>query len=339
MNLKSKIYNKLASSGSKIKPKEEKDRSSKFIRDLSVHFGFDVTQEIDDPLFRMYVSFAMSANDRGRDAARKLGKYTSIKGKRFLDVGCAYGGFLVAFAEQGASEVVGIDIDDSLLKLGRANVSDYDIKARIINQDLLNDDLPKLIGSFDIITCNDVIEHVSDPIHAILNISNLLRPGGVLLMVIPNAFYVGFIREDGHFRLPGITLLERDEAKRYYNNIFKGEYTVGHYKPLPFYFYHLMRSGISPKLISATSITGLTELKTEFENSIEVLDSFNDSRVDPEIKEKIKIKSKIFEETFNHAMEELEYKADLGKEIAANRKQEMLIKYGTNFWEVVGFKR
>ena len=311
LNLKSKIYNKLVSSGSKIKlkinPEENKERSSKFIRDLSEHFGFDVTKEIDDPLFKMYVSFALSANDRGRDAARKLEKYINIKGKRFLDVGCAYGGFLVAFAEQGASEVVGIDIDEKLLKLGRANVIDYDIKANIINQDLLNDDLPNLIGTFDIITCNDVIEHVSDPIHAILNLSDLLRPGGVLFMAIPNAFYVGFIREDGHFRLPGITLLERDEAKRYYNNIFKGEYTVGHYKSLPFYFYHLMRSGISPRLISAPTITDLTELKAEFENSIKVLDSFNDPRVDPEIKEKIKIKSKIFEETFNHAIEELVY--------------------------------
>jgi 2-polyprenyl-3-methyl-5-hydroxy-6-metoxy-1,4-benzoquinol methylase len=298
-----------------------------------------VTQEIDDPLFRMYVSFALSANDRGKDAAGKLGEYTSIKGKRFLDVGCAYGGFLVAFAEKEASEVVGIDIDERLLKLGRANAFDHNIKANIINQDLLNDDLPKLIGTFDIITCNDVIEHVNDPIHAILNISNLLRPGGVLLMVIPNAFYVGFLREDGHFRLPGITLLERDEAKRYYNNIFKGEYTVGHYKSLPFYFYHLMRSGISPKLINATTITDLTELKAEFENSIKVLDSFNYRRVDQEIKEKIKIKSRIFEGTFNNAIEEILYEKDLGKEIAANRKLEMLIKYGTSFWEVVGFKQ
>jgi 2-polyprenyl-3-methyl-5-hydroxy-6-metoxy-1,4-benzoquinol methylase len=106
-----------------------------------------VTKEIDDSLFKMYVDFALSANDRGRDVASKLEKYTSIKGKRFLDVGCAFGGFLVAFAERGASEVVGIDIDEQLLKLGHANVLDYDIIANIIKQNLLNDDLPKLIGT------------------------------------------------------------------------------------------------------------------------------------------------------------------------------------------------
>jgi hypothetical protein len=32
-------------------------------------------------------------------------------------------------------------------------------------------------------------------------------------MAIPNAFYVGFIKEDGHFNLPGITLLKRDDAE------------------------------------------------------------------------------------------------------------------------------
>jgi 2-polyprenyl-3-methyl-5-hydroxy-6-metoxy-1,4-benzoquinol methylase len=300
-NLKSKIYNRFVRSVLKIKPKKDKVISSKFVRSLSEHFGFDVTKEIEDPLFKMYVSFALSANDRGRDAVGKLGKYTSIKGKRFLDVGCAYGGFLVAFAEQGASEVVGIDIDEKLLKLGCANVSDHNIEAKIIKQDLLNDDLPNLIGTFDIITCNDVIEHVNDPIHAILNISNLLRPGGILLMVIPNAFYVGFIREDGHFRLTGINLLERDDAERYYKNIFKGEYTVGHYKSLPFYFYHLIRSGITPRLISAPTINDLAALKDDFEKSIKVLDSFDDPRVDQEIKEKIKMKSRIFEKTFIRA--------------------------------------
>jgi hypothetical protein len=36
-----------------------------------------------------------------------------------------------------------------------------------------------------------------------------------------------------------------------------------------------MRSGISPRLINPPTITDLTELKADFENSIGILDSFN----------------------------------------------------------------
>ena len=71
----------------------------------------------------MYFEFALSANHRGRRVADIVESITPLAGKRTLDVGCACGGFLVAFAERGA-EPTGFDLDDSLLALAEHNFRD-----------------------------------------------------------------------------------------------------------------------------------------------------------------------------------------------------------------------
>jgi SAM-dependent methyltransferase len=46
-------------------------------------------------------------------------------------------------------------------------------------------------GSFDVVTMNHVIEHVFDPVATLREICRILRPGGTMVAVTPNADSLG----------------------------------------------------------------------------------------------------------------------------------------------------
>lgn len=212
--------------------------------------GIEDLAHIVDPVRRMHTDFALSTVKRGRVAIGRIGEHTTIEKKRCLDVGCAYGGFLVAFAQAGASRVVGIDINQNLLDYADALLADYRIRAEVKNLDILASDRASELGRFDIVTCNDVIEHVADPAKALAQLVSLLADDGVLYMEIPNRFYAPFVRADGHFQIFGITALPKREADRYYAETHPGGVHDVTYKSLPFYVNTLARLGASVEIIS-----------------------------------------------------------------------------------------
>lgn len=85
-----------------------------------------------------------------------------IKGKRVLDVGCGSCGIYIAFAQCDA-EVVGIDVFKKNLELGKARILEENLAGNLILADA--QDLPLKDYSFDIVICNDVIEHVENPLN------------------------------------------------------------------------------------------------------------------------------------------------------------------------------
>lgn len=211
----------------------------------------------DDPCLPMYFQFALSANDRGRAVAELLSRHVQIAGKRHLDVGCAYGGFLIAFSERGAQSS-GFDIDPTLLELGKANFVDSGRQPATYHKDVTR--LQDIIGfesSFDIVTCNDVIEHVGDPANALKNISLVLASGGMAYLEIPNRDAVSFVLQDGHYQLFGITQLDRDDAGEYYAAHAPGvTYGVEHYLRLPQYRALIADAGMD-MLILDESLAGI----------------------------------------------------------------------------------
>jgi 2-polyprenyl-3-methyl-5-hydroxy-6-metoxy-1,4-benzoquinol methylase len=162
------------------------------------------------PLYAMYVRFALTTTERGRAFAEFTEPYRS-QPRRFLDVGCAYGGFLRALRARGA-DVVGIELDPELAALGRANLDGG--AGEVLHTDILACDVERL-GQFDLVACNDVIEHVADARALVHRVAKLLAPGGVAYFEIPNPDALSFVARDGHFQRFGITLLERPLAARY----------------------------------------------------------------------------------------------------------------------------
>lgn len=59
-----------------------------------------------------------------------------VAGKRVLDLCCNTGGFGVYAAARGASEVVGVDIDEDVLAIARANAKLNDVRIRFVQADI-----------------------------------------------------------------------------------------------------------------------------------------------------------------------------------------------------------
>ena len=160
----------------------------------------------------------MSSTERGRDVVRLLEPYTRIRGCSYLDVGTAYCGFLVAFQEAGAGTVRGIEYDPSFYEIGLANLKDCALSADVRLADITNAAATAdLSQQIDVITCNDVIEHVQDTAALLRQIHRLLSPAGLAYFEIPNGWDASSVVSDAHYGLCGITILDYpEEATAYF---------------------------------------------------------------------------------------------------------------------------
>lgn len=96
---------------------------------------------------------------------------------RLLDVGCGDGDFLLAAREHGWS-VCGSEYGAAPLR--RALERGLDVRPAPLQP--RDDDL----GSFDVVTSMEVIEHVAEPTEEASRFAALLRPGGCLYLTTPN---------------------------------------------------------------------------------------------------------------------------------------------------------
>ena len=214
---------------------------------LCQQYGVAHLEDMKDPRLQMYVDYALSTVRRGEDVRNFVATLAPVRDSRYLDVGCAYGGFLAAFAAGGAREVVGIDISDHLLDYARALKADLGMDVSLQRVDVLDPRQTEPLGRFDIVTCNDVIEHVDDPRVGLRRLLDLLRPSGLLYLEIPNRLAASFIKSDGHFKLFGITALPKHLADRYFEQAMGGRQNVT-YKSLAWYLNNLRSMGAAASL-------------------------------------------------------------------------------------------
>jgi 2-polyprenyl-3-methyl-5-hydroxy-6-metoxy-1,4-benzoquinol methylase len=223
----------------------------RFEKLLKERFGIDDLNEVTDPVVKLWLNFAASTVQRGEAMKDTLLAHTRISGKRCLDVGCAYGGFPLAMEAAGASESVGIDVNAYLLEYSDALKEDYRAAYKTYQKSILEQEDLRDLGTFDIITCNDVIEHVSDAKAALLNMASILNPGGVMYFEVPNRLSASFVKSDGHFGLFGITVLPKPLADEYFEASFPhpGVNDV-YYKGLNFYLNTLKELGVGCEVLN-----------------------------------------------------------------------------------------
>jgi SAM-dependent methyltransferase len=119
-------------------------------------------------------------------------------GERVLDLGCGAGRFLAALREAGA-EAVGVELAEAAAERARANVPGADV--RLLEPD---GSLPLGHGEIDLVWCSEVLEHIPDVSHALLEVRRVLKPGGRALITVPfhgrvQAAAVALTRFDAHF--------------------------------------------------------------------------------------------------------------------------------------------
>ena len=107
-----------------------------------------------------------------------IDKSTGLKGKRVLDVGCGGGLLSEGMAERGAS-VTGIDLGDKALAVARLHLleSGRQVDYRQIAAEELAIEQP---GTFDVVTCMEMLEHVPDPASIVKACATLVKPGGTV---------------------------------------------------------------------------------------------------------------------------------------------------------------
>jgi ubiquinone/menaquinone biosynthesis C-methylase UbiE len=114
----------------------------------------------------------------------KLDERYLING-RWLDCGCADGGYTVAMLERGASHVIGIDIEADRLAQAQRRPARGDAGYA----GAVAEALPFPNASFDGVLMNEVLEHVADEEQALREVLRVLRPGGHLVLMSPNRWF------------------------------------------------------------------------------------------------------------------------------------------------------
>jgi 2-polyprenyl-6-hydroxyphenyl methylase/3-demethylubiquinone-9 3-methyltransferase len=107
-----------------------------------------------------------------------IDRQAGLSGKRVLDVGCGGGILAEAMARRGAS-VTGIDMADKPLQVAQLHLQESGLSIRYEKIEVEN--LKKReAGTFDIVTCMELLEHVPDPAGMVRACAGLVRPGGKL---------------------------------------------------------------------------------------------------------------------------------------------------------------
>lgn len=103
-----------------------------------------------------------------------------LAGKQVLDVGCGGGILAESMAACGAT-VTGIDLGERALGVARLHLleSGHKIDYRLISVEALAQEMP---GSFDVVTCMEMLEHVPDPASTVRACAALVKPGGQLFL-------------------------------------------------------------------------------------------------------------------------------------------------------------
>ena len=100
-----------------------------------------------------------------------------LKGQRVLDIGCGGGILTDAMARKGA-DVLGIDLSTKALKVAQLHALEAQtegVQYKEISAEALAAQQP---GSFDVVTCMEMLEHVPDPSAIVKACATLVKPGG-----------------------------------------------------------------------------------------------------------------------------------------------------------------
>ncbi len=138
-----------------------------------------------------------------------------LKGKSFLDIGCGSGLFSIAALRLGAEKVVGIDLDPISVATSRADFSHWSKAAGTADFQqisVLDVELLKSLGTFDVVYSWGVLHHTGHMMQALAYVARCVGPGGLLMIAIYN----------GHWSSPIWRLVKRlyNKAGRYGQRLF-----------------------------------------------------------------------------------------------------------------------
>ena len=118
-----------------------------------------------------------------------------FKTASILDVGCGQGFFLKHAMDNGY-QVCGVDISQRAVEFCRQHYP-FEVVQQNINLGL------NFEQQFDVITMWHLLEHLADPAAALISVKNCLKPGGVVLIEVPNIHSLKFMLSSDQNRWVG----------------------------------------------------------------------------------------------------------------------------------------
>lgn len=118
----------------------------------------------------------------------------NIRKAKILDIGCGTGGATVAWALRGAG-CVGIDMSEKDLRIAMLRAASEGVKP--LFKQVKGTKLPFGKESFDLVICDQVLEHVPDFNETIKEIGRVLKKNSIAYIDLPNRFFPF----DPHYRL------------------------------------------------------------------------------------------------------------------------------------------
>jgi 2-polyprenyl-6-hydroxyphenyl methylase/3-demethylubiquinone-9 3-methyltransferase len=147
-----------------------------------------VTENVDDKEISKFAALAdrwwdpngefRPLHDINRPRIDYICEHVDVAGRKVLDVGCGGGLLTEALAVLGA-EVVGIDMGEAPLAVARihAQESGVQVDYRQSTPEAL---AAREAGTYDVVTCLEMLEHVPDPPSVVRACAALTRRGGTL---------------------------------------------------------------------------------------------------------------------------------------------------------------
>lgn len=107
-------------------------------------------------------------------------KHCRAQGSHILDIGCGGGILCESMATAGAL-VTGLDVEPDAIAVAQCHANEQGLSIQYVCTPI-EDYRPNESGVFDIITCMEMLEHVSEPALVIQHAARLLKPGGLLIL-------------------------------------------------------------------------------------------------------------------------------------------------------------
>jgi SAM-dependent methyltransferase len=136
----------------------------------------EMQRHYTDAYDRLISAAGRNSPHRWRQRKKTLAQYK--QSGSLLDLGCSSGSFLQSLSSE-SWELSGIEMSADSARNAEASSG-----AKVFVGEVLEASFAP--ESFDVITCFDVLEHLSEPRKVMARVSEWLKPGGIFYVLVPN---------------------------------------------------------------------------------------------------------------------------------------------------------